>query len=361
MKKYLIIDKKQRIKLKKKYPTAVRRIMEELDKKHIQYDFAYNHQIAITLKNNHTTITANQKDITDYTHILFRGHHLHKPKEYYIKRIIIDHIDAFNANVSGNRSKKQKNHIQNETNKTASSKTNMPVSNDNTQTNTLVSNNNTQSNTKPRKIKVQNSEAIKLIPYYDKVYMMLLFARHGLPYFDSYYRMDGNYRKHRGPIKYPLIIKNYSGVNDIRMIDGKRKIKKNVYKVDKAEDFDQKYLKEKDHTDFYIQQFSNQHEDFRIFVAKGKVIGGWKRKATKGFMTVLHGKYEMYNNPPDELRKIAEKTAKVLKADFIAVDFMFINDKPYIQEISLHPGFKAYETKIKGEPINIAKTIIESF
>jgi hypothetical protein len=40
---------------------------------------------------------------------------------------------------------------------------------------------------------------------------------------------------------------------------------------------------------------------------------------------------------------------------------MFIDDKPYLQEISLHPGFKAYENKTPGKPINIAKTIIESF
>ena len=40
---------------------------------------------------------------------------------------------------------------------------------------------------------------------------------------------------------------------------------------------------------------------------------------------------------------------------------MFIDEKPYLQEISLHPGFKAYETKAIGEPINIAKAIIDSF
>jgi len=61
------------------------------------------------------------------------------------------------------------------------------------------------------------------------------------------------------------------------------------------------------------------------------------------------------------MREIAEKMANILEADFMAVDFMYMNGKPCIQEISLHPGFKAYETKIKGEHINIAEAIIDAF
>jgi D-alanine-D-alanine ligase-like ATP-grasp enzyme len=46
----------------------------------------------------------------------------------------------------------------------------------------------------------------------------------------------------------------------------------------------------------------------------------------------------------------------------MAVDFMYIDEKPYIQEISFHPGFKAYETKItEGKATNIAEAIITAF
>jgi len=100
----------------------------------------------------------------------------------------------------------------------------------------------------------------------------------------------------------------------------------------------------------------------RIFVSKHKIIGGWRRKAKKGFMTVSQGEYIMYNKPSPEIAKLAIKTSKAFKADFIATDFMFKNGKPYLQEISFHPGFKAYEEKAKGDkPANIAKAIIESF
>jgi glutathione synthase/RimK-type ligase-like ATP-grasp enzyme len=70
----------------------------------------------------------------------------------------------------------------------------------------------------------------------------------------------------------------------------------------------------------------------------------------------------MYNEPNSEIRKIAERFATLIEADFMAIDFMYINNKPHIQEISFHPGFKAYETKItEGKPINIAEAIITAF
>jgi glutathione synthase/RimK-type ligase-like ATP-grasp enzyme len=162
---------------------------------------------------------------------------------------------------------------------------------------------------------------------------------------------------------YPLIIKEYAGENRLQLIEGKEKIKKNVYKLNNDQDFNQEYLKDQDLKNYFIQEFSDTGEDYRIFVKLGKVIAGWKRKAVNGFMTV-NGKnsiYEMYNEPNEEIKAIAEKTAKVLEADFMAVDFMYIHNKPQIQEISLHPGYKAYETKIEGTPVNIAEAIITAF
>ena len=113
--------------------------------------------------------------------------------------------------------------------------------------------------------------------------------------------------------------------------------------------------------DFFLQEFSDEAEDYRLFVKNNKVIAGWKRKASDGFMTVSKGIYEMYNNPDEEMKSIAEKVSSLLEADFMAVDFMYIRDKAHVQEISFHPGYKAYETKIEGEPVNIAEAIISAF
>ncbi len=315
--KYLIIDKRQRVEVAGmgEIPTASARLIEELDKKNIKNDFAYNDQLEFIFVDGKTIIKANGKDILQYTHIIFRGHSLHNDREYHFKRYIIDHIDTYNT-----------------------------VNPD-------------------KKILVQNSEAIKKFPYYNKIAIALLCSQNNIPHFNTYYRSDGDYLRERDILKnYPLITKEYAGVNRVEFIDGKEKIKKNVFKLDSDNDYKQEGLDGQNLQDFFLQEFSDTAEDYRIFVKLGKVIAGWKRKASEGFMTVSKGIYEMYNEPNDEIREIAEKMAKILDADFIAVDFMYINGKPHIQEIGFHPGYKAYETKIEdGTPVNIAEAIITAF
>jgi len=311
--KYLLIDKRQRVK-NMEIPTASSRILEELKKKNITADFVYNDEIEILFMDGSTQIKAKGVDIKDYTHIIFRGHALHNDREYAIKRYIIDYIEQHNSHDS------------------------------------------------QKKVLIQNSKAIKKLPYYNKLAISLLCSQYNLPYFQTYYRADGEYLKPRDMLKeYPLIIKEYAGINRVEIIDGEEKIKKNVYKLEKDEDFEQEGLGSQDLRNFFLQEFSDTGEDYRIFVKLGKVIGGWKRTASKGFMTVNKGIYEAYNEPNEEITSIAQKMASVLEADFIAVDLMYMNGKPCIQEISLHPGFKAYETKIKGEPVNIAEAIVNAF
>jgi glutathione synthase/RimK-type ligase-like ATP-grasp enzyme len=314
--KYLIIDKKQRVKVESmgKIPTGSARLLEELDARNIEYDFIYNDQLEFIFLNGEIKILANGNDITTYSHIIFRGHSLDSTKEYQYKRYLIDHIDNYNSNNLENR------------------------------------------------ILVQNSEAIKNFPYYNKIAIAMLCSKYNIPHFNTYFRTDGDYLKERDVLnEFPLIIKEYTGKNRLKMIDGKEKIKKNVFKLENDSDFKQEGLVEQDLSDFFLQEFSTQAEDYRLFVKLGKVIAGWKRKASDGFMTVNKGIYEMYNNPEEEMKLIAEKVSSILEADFMAVDFMYINNKPHVQEISFHPGYKAYETKIEGEPVNIAEAIISAF
>jgi len=198
---------------------------------------------------------------------------------------------------------------------------------------------------------------------------MQLCLQENIPYFDTYYRLDGNYQDNLDGIKFPFILKEYAGINNFVTVNDRINVKKNVYKIENLDD-----LKRTENQinslnpnlsmkNFFIQEFSPVAEDIRTFVSKGKYIGGWTRKAKDSFMTVSKGEYKAYENPTEKVITLAEKTAKVLKADFIAVDFMYKSDgKPYLQEISLHPGFKAFEIKTGGQKnINIAKIIIESF
>lgn len=314
--KYLIIDKRQRVEVATmgKIPTGSARLVEELEKKNIPYDFAYNDEIEFMFHNSSTKIKIQGHDIKEYSNIIFRGHSLDDEREYQYKRFIIDYVEQYNQ--------------------------------DNPE----------------KKVNIQNSKAIKNLPYYNKIAFAMLCSKNNLPYFDTYFHTNGEYLKEREMLKeYPLIIKEYSGTNRIELIDGKEKIKKNVFKLEKDEDYKQENLDGQDLSHFFIQEFSDAGEDYRIFVKLGKVIAGWKRKAVTGFMTVSKGEYEMYNQPNEEITAIAEKMASVLEADFMAVDFMYIHGKPHIQEISFHPGYKAYETKIDGEPVNIAEAIITAF
>lgn len=316
--RFLIIEKRQRInnnRFKTDIPTGSERLIEELKKRNIEYDFIYNDQLEFIFKPYTMNILANGKDILEYSHILFRGHALHNDKEYHFKRYIIDYVDNYNKKNTNN------------------------------------------------KILVQNADAIKKLPYYNKIAMAQLCYENNLPYFTTYYRPDGNYSNSQRSIlnEYPLVIKEYTGENRIELIDGVEKIKKNVFKLNNLDDYSQQGLKGQNLANFFIQEFSNAGEDYRIFVKLGKVVAGWKRKSTKNFITVNQGEYEIYNEPNEEIKTIAEKMSNVLNADFVAVDFMYIGDKPYIQELSLHPGYKAYETKAKGTPINIAEQIISAF
>ncbi|MCC7289663.1 hypothetical protein IT417_00185 [bacterium] len=311
--KYLVIDKKQRIETSADATYAITRMTEEFEKMGVEYLFATTDDIDIKIDKT-LQISVLGHDLTSFTHILLRGHRLHKPWEYETKKIIADYIDQYNHN-----------------------NTDKPI-------------------------RLQNINAFKTISYYDKLYIYKLCTENGISIIPIHYRTSGNY-KAQPSLHYPFILKDFTGENDLRVIDGKEKIKKNVYLINNENDLSQENLQGKDTTKYFSQVFVPTGEDIRVFVSKGEAVGGFRRKATEGFMTVLKGEY--YSLVMDEekaIKEFSEKVARVFKADFIAVDVM-ADEKGNLMllEISLNPGFKAYETKSVGEHINVAKTIIDSF
>lgn len=298
------------------YPKRALRIMAELEKQGIDYDFAYNDTISVTLSSQRAEAKINGKDVRDYTHIIFGGHHLHSQKDYELKRLVVEVIDRHNAN-------------------------------------------------NPTPIKVQNARFVKNMPFYSKLYMAKLCLDHGLPFLATFYDKSGNYKRADNPIPYPLIVKHIDGRNEVVTIDGKRKIKKNVFKVDNLEGWNQERLASKDLSKYFIQEFTDAGEDFRFFVVKGEVIGGWKRVAGNSFMTVNRNDGSTYfyeNNPEQRVKDICKKAADSWGVDFMALDFIYKDGEPHILEFSMHPGLNAYESKCEGgEPANIAEAIIHAF
>ncbi|KKR06396.1 MAG: hypothetical protein UT34_C0001G0436 [candidate division WS6 bacterium GW2011_GWF2_39_15] len=312
--KYLVLDKRQRIEISSKYGYVLTRIAEELEKKNLDYVIAYNDEITIDFINNAITITVQGQNITDFTHIMFRGMRLDKPLEYETRRLIVDYIEEYNTSNPG------------------------------------------------KKIEIQNSEAIKALIFYDKIWISKICTQNNIPMIDTHYKANGRYNVEQLPFEYPAIIKQYAGENDLRVIDGKEKIKKNVYLLESPNDYQQEFLKDKNLDEYIVQEFIPTGEDFRVFVKKGSAIAGFSRKSTKTFLTVNSGEYTKLDmNKRKDLKEFSERVAQVFNADFIAVDVMMKNEKPVLQEISFNPGFKAFETKTDGEFINLAKEIIEAF
>lgn len=309
--RYLIIDKKQRVEVSTDATYAVTRLKEELDAIGATYLFATTDDIEISLNTN-IEIKILGEDIRNFTHIILRGHRLHKPWEYETKRIIAYYIDEYNR-------------------------------------------------TNPdKKIYLQNQQSIQSLTRYDKLWISKMCIDYGLPIIPTLYKTSGDYET---SLPYPYILKDFTGENDLRMIDGKEKIKKNVYLIEKPEDLKQENLINKDLTKYFVQKFIPAGEDIRAFVSKGKCIGGFIRKATEGFMTVNKGEYNSFDpNDIKDIKEMSELVASKFKADFIAVDWMRDeNDKLLLLEFSFNPGFKAYETKSIGPKVNIAKAVIESF
>ncbi len=309
--KYLIIDKKQRVEISADATYAITRLKEELDAIGAQYLFATTDDIEVSIDKELSIKVLGHK-LEEFSHIILRGHRLHKPWEYETKKIIADYIDQHNK-------------------------------------------------LKPSsKILLQNIEALKLIGYYDKLWIQKVCTENQLPIIPTLYRTSGEYRE---SLNTPYIIKDFTGENDLRMIDGKEKVKKNVYLIQNDTELDQENLINKDKSKYFVQKFVPTGEDIRVYVSNGVAIGAWNRKATEGFMTVKAGEYSLidFTKTPD-VKEFGEKAAKVFKADFIAIDLMRDhNNQLMLLEISFNPGFKAYETKIEGEKANIAKAIIQSF
>ncbi len=311
--RFLIIDKRKRIGDLSTPHYAVTRLVEELRKRHIEYNLAYFDEINFTVKEGKFSLTIQNKPLTDYTHIILRGHRT--SYEFMLKKYVVNLCEQ-------------------------------------------------------KSIKVQNSDFIKLSDFYDKLFYMKIMSENGIPHLDSGYTLDGKYYEKPellNPIGFPMVYKHTEGANRIEKIDGENKNKKNVFLAKNVEELKalcEEHDKPSDTfinkpSKYFIQKYVDIGEDYRALVIGGKYIGGYKREATRNFITVSKGKYTPHDNPDTEFVELAEKTATLFKTDFCAMDIIYSDGKPYILEINMNPTFKALEIKIEGNKIDIAKLIID--
>ncbi len=301
--KFLLVDKRKRLGDPGEAHYAIQRLQETLNQKGIECDYCHFDEISTQVINGKLNLLACQKSLTDYSHIIMRGH---RPNEYYIKQEVVEF--ALNNN-----------------------------------------------------IKVLNAEFIKLMPDYNKIQQMIIMGQNNIPYIDSYYSPTGQYHQDTEILKqigFPLIYKHTHGEYRIEKIDGEDKFKKNIFLANNSEELEQLVKSQPNPEKFFIQKFVNIGEDYRAIMVGGKYLSGWKRKATGSFLTVSRGEYSLYDKPTPEFLELVEKIASIFRADYCAIDIIYIDKKPYVLEINMDPGFKSFETKINAG-VDVAGAIIE--
>jgi len=116
---------------------------------------------------------------------------------------------------------------------------------------------------------------------------------------------------------------------------------RDIYKVENKTMFNN-LINTTQPNNYIFQQYisTNIGKDVRVVVVGGKVVGSFMRVNENDFRSniSLGGKAIPYE-APDEYKKVAEKTAKILALDYCSVDFFLIeNDSPMICEVNSDPA-----------------------
>ncbi|HML35282.1 ATP-grasp domain-containing protein [Sporomusa sphaeroides] len=108
---------------------------------------------------------------------------------------------------------------------------------------------------------------------------------------------------------------------------------------------------------YYLQQFlPHDNEDYRLFIIEGQVVAAMRRRGTSWKTNISCGATAEYVNPDPVLAQLALNTADVLNADYVGVDILISNDKPYVLEANGIPGWMGLQTVAK---VNIADLLVQ--
>ena len=119
----------------------------------------------------------------------------------------------------------------------------------------------------------------------------------------------------------------------------------------------QKYGMEKE---WLFEEFvtTSYGRDMRFYSIRGEVIACMQRKSQGDFRAnvALGASVESYEIT-DEIRQIAKDIYEQTGLDFLGIDLLFGEDKPYFCEINVMPGIEGIE---KATGVNVAKKIMET-
>lgn len=98
--------------------------------------------------------------------------------------------------------------------------------------------------------------------------------------------------------------------------------------------------------------------DMRFYSIRGEVAACMQRKTQGDFRAnvALGAKVEVYGITP-QIRQIAKDIYEQTGLDFLGIDLLFGEDKPYFCEINVMPGIEGIE---KATGVNVARKILET-
>ena len=98
--------------------------------------------------------------------------------------------------------------------------------------------------------------------------------------------------------------------------------------------------------------------DMRFYSIRGEVVACMQRKSQGDFRAnvALGASVEAYEITP-EIRHIAKDIYEQTGLDFLGIDLLFGEEKPYFCEINVMPGLEGIE---KASGVNVAKKILET-
>ena len=98
--------------------------------------------------------------------------------------------------------------------------------------------------------------------------------------------------------------------------------------------------------------------DMRFYSIRGEVVACMQRKSQGDFRAnvALGASVEAYEIT-SEIRQIAKDIYEQTGLDFLGIDLLFGEEKPYFCEINVMPGLEGIE---KASGVNVARKIIET-
>ncbi|TSC88668.1 MAG: Coenzyme gamma-F420-2:L-glutamate ligase [Microgenomates group bacterium Gr01-1014_5] len=149
-------------------------------------------------------------------------------------------------------------------------------------------------------------------------------------------------------LEFPLIAKTSFGSSG-----------QGVFKIENKDELLTK-VKEKGISNYLFQKMLTTRQDYRVIVIGGKALPKvMKKTAQEGEFLTNFARGGAVQGVPlnSQMQDLAERTAKVFKADYAGIDIMYDTEgNPYVLEINRGAQFQGFE---ESTGINVAREIVQ--